>query len=352
MRIIQLYSYDKYIKQIENWTKDNTDPNANNIQKFVLGSGTMTEFLNDVIKKSATEKPIFKKRKFYVAIENDEVLAFADIQIEPDMELLGEYHEINILSVAVNPKYQSKGIGTTFIQNVIDCNINNTTSNINVFVENTNQKSLNMFKNVTFKNNKKFNSTKKEWDGNYLLNCSMIDYNYFNGYELKQITEKSVEVDQLNEWANLKNNSALKKYTFKDQEIDFTELLKDNLAKTLNNVKPKSYVLLHNNEVVGLVIFSLFKNHHNSDKVCFIRHICTHPECQNLGVGAKLLDSVIYNRQNMLGKDYDIILADIVDDNKPSLRLFKKMGFNIVKEKNNYTASLINPKKQIQEEYE
>lgn len=167
-------TYNIFAEQIESWATDRQNPlTASDFMKWAVpGNTSIKDFLNGVIK--ATNSTDFQKpRRFFAAVDKGEVLAFADLQFYKH-NLSSPKHEINILSIAVNPKYQGKGIGTEFLKMILERNITPDTTDINAFVHKDNVKSLRMFTSAKVtKNNYKFTKSNSTLGDFYLFNCNL-----------------------------------------------------------------------------------------------------------------------------------------------------------------------------------
>lgn len=166
---------------------------------------------------------------------------------------------------------------------------------------------------------------------------------------IQKLNTKSKEIDELQTWLKMPNTENIKKYILRDGSIDFKKLLDQHLSNTL--VTPSAFAYKYNNEVVALALLQTFKNKLDGNYVCVLTELCVHPECQNLGIGANVIASIIENRDNMLGKrNYKIIQSSVSKTNAQSKRAFKKMGFEFEEKQSSYSAIYYNqPAKELGE---
>ncbi|MDP2925753.1 MAG: GNAT family N-acetyltransferase [Nanoarchaeota archaeon] len=111
----------------------------------------------------------------------------------------------------------------------------------------------------------------------------------------------------------------------------------DKLNCGLSNKEVKDFVLdvflngdvygfFINNNLVATIGFELF-NHGNK---CEISFILVKKEFQRKGIGKQLIDYV----KEKFHKKSNIIFLEVLKEN-PAVNFYKKLGFNIIQEKNN-----------------
>lgn len=83
-----------------------------------------------------------KTRKYFVALDNNIPVGYIGI-----FDSIDDY---NIIGVAVDKKYQRKGIGSKLLQTVIEEANKNKVATISLEVDETNQKAINFYKKMGF----------------------------------------------------------------------------------------------------------------------------------------------------------------------------------------------------------
>ncbi len=80
-----------------------------------------------------------------------------------------------------------------------------------------------------------------------------------------------------------------------------------------------------NGEVFGFVIAGMLFD----EKTMLLREVAIHPDFQGQGVARQAIKSLIKDSQQLFGEKPELVQAYIENTNKNSLKLFKKLGFEI-----------------------
>lgn len=160
----------------------------------------------------------------------------------------------------------------------------------------------------------------------------------------KQITSTSPEVLELEDWKFHKNSEPLNTFILNKGSNYFVELIEEHLDNRFTT--PKAFVFGNSEELLGLALTQTFINRHDGNNVCTISYICVNPAHMHENIGTKMLEYILENKNNILGKKkIHIFLASVVKENIISQKLFKKVGFSIEPNgENSFYASYANPK--------
>jgi ribosomal protein S18 acetylase RimI-like enzyme len=99
------------------------------------------------------------------------------------------------------------------------------------------------------------------------------------------------------------------------------ELTRERIMRSLMSTRERRYVA----EVKGKVVAHVFvkRGTGNHKHLAYLYSLIVHPDCRNKGIATKLLKYVLAH----LPQDIEIALAQVQHDNKASLSVFKKLGF-------------------------
>lgn len=118
----------------------------------------------------------------------------------------------------------------------------------------------------------------------------------------------------------------IQKYIFSVQGASsFREMNFDGVINPKTNEKRQTLVVLNATEIVGVVSFDKFKS--NTNAQTYIQYIFLNPALQGKGLAKNVFKLAIeeFAKQN---PDADYFYANIKHTNKPSQKLFEKLGFN------------------------
>lgn len=87
------------------------------------------------------------------------------------------------------------------------------------------------------------------------------------------------------------------------------------------------WLLKHNNEIIGFIIFSL------KAQECEILNLCIKPKQQKFGFGTKLLQEAL---QYAKIHHADMVFLEVRQSNLAAINLYNKMGFNELGIRKNY----------------
>lgn len=143
--------------------------------------------------------------------------------------------------------------------------------------------------------------------------------------------DKNLHLPELVNWkqrfGKTSGYSEIQKYIFSVQGANsFREMNFDGVINPKTNERRQTLVILNKTEIVGIVSFDKFISTNNKTQT-YIQYVFLNPALQGKGLAKNVLKLAIeeFAKQNP-GADY--FYANIKLTNKPSQRLFAKLGFN------------------------